>query len=129
MARTTHLIPASAQFWSQVAQQFLAMQKKAGIPSDLFAEPEPAAGRDFSHVRVIVPTFEHAHLLTRALRLEIGDHFIPPKIQTMFAWLGMQPPLPVSVSGVATACMAENFIWRATQYRFVATSADFIGLG
>ena len=106
MARTTYLIPASAQFWSQVAQQFLAMQKKAGIPSDLFAEPDPAAGRDFSHVRVIVPTFEHAHLLTRALRLEIGDHFIPPKIQTMFAWLGMQPPLPVSVSANSQRLMS-----------------------
>jgi len=106
MARTTYLIPASAQFWSQVARQFLAMQKKAGIPSDLFAEPEPAAGRDFSHVRVIVPTFEHAHLLTRALRSEIGDHFIPPKIQTMFAWLGMQPPLPVSVSANSQRLMS-----------------------
>nr|WP_315481328.1 PD-(D/E)XK nuclease family protein [uncultured Undibacterium sp.] len=110
MARTTYLIPASAQFWSQVAQQFLAMQKKAGMPKDLFAEPDPVSDKDFSHIRVVVPTFEHAHLFTRALSVElgaeIGGHFIPPKIQTMFAWLGMQQPLPVSVSANSQRLMS-----------------------
>ena len=110
MARTTYLIPASAQFWTQIAQQFLAMQKKAGMPKDLFAEPDPFAERDFSHLCVIVPTFEHAHLLTRALSVELGaengTHFIPPKIQTMFAWLGMQPPLAVSVSANSQRLMS-----------------------
>lgn len=98
MARTVHAIPASAQFWSQVAKRFWAIQKNKTIPTDLFTTVEQDVGRDFSHLLVIVPTFEHAHLLLRALSDEIGDHFIPPKIQTMFAWLGMQAPLDAAVS-------------------------------
>lgn len=106
MARTIHLIPASSQFWSQVAQQFLSLQKQDAMPTDLFAAAEARAHRDFSHQRVIVPTFEHAHLLTRALSAEIGGHFIPPKIQTMFDWLGMQAPLAASVSANSERLMS-----------------------
>lgn len=106
MARTVHPIPASSQFWSQVAKQFWTIQKKQVMPTDLFAEIEQEAPRDFSHLLVIVPTFEHAHLLLRALNAEIGGHFIPPKIQTMFAWLGMQAPLDAAVSANSERLMS-----------------------
>ncbi|MBC3874441.1 PD-(D/E)XK nuclease family protein [Undibacterium flavidum] len=106
MARTIHLIPASSQFWTQVAKQFLALQKQNEMPIDLFAAAAANSNRDFSHLRVIVPTFEHAHLLTRALSAEIGGHFIPPKIQTMFDWLGMQIPLPASISANSERLMS-----------------------
>lgn len=106
MARTIHLIPASSQFWTQVAKQFLALQKQDEIPTDLFAAADAPALRDFSRQRVIVPTYEHAHLLTRALSAEIGGHFIPPKIQTMFDWLGMQPPVATSVSANSERLMS-----------------------
>ncbi|MFZ6820340.1 PD-(D/E)XK nuclease family protein [Undibacterium sp. Ji22W] len=106
MARTIHLIPASSQFWAQVAKQFLVLQKQNAMPTDLFAAAPANSNRDFSHQRVIVPTFEHAHLLTRALSAEIGGHFIPPKIQTMFDWLGMQAPLAASVSANSERLMS-----------------------
>jgi ATP-dependent helicase/nuclease subunit B len=49
---------------------------------------------DYSELRVIVPAFEHAQLLTRAMAEELGGCFIPPRINTLSAWLSMQMPLP-----------------------------------
>lgn len=106
MARTIYQIPATAQFWSHAAKYFLDVQKLKAMPMDLFAEVEQSSDRDFSHSRVIVPTFEHAHLLMRAMSAQIGGHFIPPKIQTMFAWLGMQTPLEVSVAASSERLMS-----------------------
>nr|WP_315487012.1 PD-(D/E)XK nuclease family protein [uncultured Undibacterium sp.] len=98
MARITRLIPVSAQFWNHVAREFIQARRLAQLPVDLFSTPETIQSNDFSDVRVVVPTFEHAHLLLRALSQELGSHFIPPRIQTMFAWLGMQPPHSASVN-------------------------------
>ncbi len=84
------------QTFSQKAQQV-----------DLFAQPEelePQKGgqaevvHDYAHLRVVVPTFEHAQLFLKAMQQVIGTHFIPPRILTMFAWTGQQAPLPVGVS-------------------------------
>jgi ATP-dependent helicase/nuclease subunit B len=83
-------IPISASFWKTAAKDFLISNATLNI--------------DFSGVRVVVPTFEHAHLFLLALSHEIHvqkklltneveqDAFIPPRIQTMFAWMGMQTP-------------------------------------
>jgi ATP-dependent helicase/nuclease subunit B len=48
---------------------------------------------DFSALRVIVPAFEHAQLLTMAMSNELDGQFIPPRINTMSGWLAMQLPL------------------------------------
>ncbi len=93
------LIPASPHFWRQAARALLDDAQRKAVPADLFSEP--AVSFDFSAMRVVVPTFEHAQLLTEALAQELKrrdaasaeQHFIPPVIQTMFAWLGMQLPL------------------------------------
>ena len=48
--------------------------------------------RDFSKVRVVVPTFTHAGLLKAALSRQLAGSFIPPRITTLEAWLEMLPP-------------------------------------
>lgn len=98
MAIITRLIPVSAQFWNHVACEFIQARRQAQMPVDLFASLEATQSNDFSDVRVVVPTFEHAHLLLRALSQELDGHFIPPRIQTMFAWLGMQAPHSVAAT-------------------------------
>ncbi|WMW82114.1 PD-(D/E)XK nuclease family protein [Undibacterium cyanobacteriorum] len=53
---------------------------------------------DYAAWRIVVPTFEHAQLLLKALQKEIGSEFIPPRILTMFAWTEQQTPLPVPLA-------------------------------
>lgn len=98
------LIPATPDFWRHAARALIDAAQQARLPLDLFSSVDAKAPFDFSAIRVVVPTFEHAQLLTQALAQEMAQetsqrdathsaHFIPPVILTMFAWLGMQMPL------------------------------------
>ncbi|MDP3785520.1 MAG: PD-(D/E)XK nuclease family protein, partial [Undibacterium sp.] len=100
MIRNTRLLPVSSQFWHACAQAFAA--ENARPVSANF----PSLSRDFSSMRVIVPTFEHAQLFLRALSDTLGAHFIPPRIMTMFAWIGMQPPSDIAVSANSERLMS-----------------------
>ncbi|GGC76520.1 PD-(D/E)XK nuclease family protein [Undibacterium terreum] len=85
MRHHPELIAASGQFWQQAARRFAQAAGRLH-----WADQQ---GRDYSAIRVVVPTFEHAQLFLKALGAEIGGNFIPPRVHTMFAWLGMLPPL------------------------------------
>jgi ATP-dependent helicase/nuclease subunit B len=74
-------IPPSPAFWDDVARTLLQSE---------FVQD--ANMQDLSAVRVVVPTFAHAHLLKAALARAIGKAFIPPTISTMFGWVGLLPP-------------------------------------
>lgn len=50
--------------------------------------------RDFSHWRVILPTFAHAQLLKAALSAQLGGTFLPPQFFTLSGLLMTMPPLP-----------------------------------
>lgn len=119
MTRSLQLIPVSASFWQQVASVFLVTANKKlssqdpnkRMQADLFAtEAEGVNGaqaiHDYAHLRVVVPTFEHAQIFLKALQQVLGTHFIPPRILTMFAWTGQQAPLPVSVSANSQRLMS-----------------------
>ena len=84
MLHPTHLIPATPAFWHTAAQLFLRIAAEQGWGLE--------QGRDFSAVRVIVPTYQHAHLLLKALGAILQTNFIPPRTQTVFALLQMQSP-------------------------------------
>ncbi len=86
MLHVAKLIQASSLFWQDAARQFVCGAD--------FAETRRKNSADYSGMRVIVPTFEHAQLFLQALAREIPGDFIPPRINTMFAWLAMLPPLP-----------------------------------
>ncbi|MDO8179182.1 MAG: PD-(D/E)XK nuclease family protein [Undibacterium sp.] len=86
MRHPPELVAASAQFWKQVAHRFAELSKIPAWSAN--------TGKDYSAIRVVVPTFEHAQLFLQALTKEIPGNFIPPRINTMFAWLEMSPPLP-----------------------------------
>lgn len=107
------LIPATPDFWRHAARALIDAAHSARLPQDLFATEEVLAPFDFSAIRVVVPTFEHAQLLTQALAQEIQQrdithsaHFIPPVILTMFAWLGMQMPLAQPASAQSERLMS-----------------------
>lgn len=85
MRHPPELVAASAQFWPQAAHRFIRLCTAPGWQLHL--------PRDYSSIRVVVPTFEHAQLFLQALTKEIPGSFIPPRINTMFAWLEMLPPL------------------------------------
>ncbi|MFZ6673500.1 PD-(D/E)XK nuclease family protein [Undibacterium sp. Xuan67W] len=87
MRNIHELIPASADFWQQAATTFL---QELRSPDWAIVLP-----LDFSSVRVVVPTFEHAQLFLKALSQELRTNFIPPRINTMFAWVEMLPPQEV----------------------------------
>jgi len=104
MLRNALLIKPSASFWQQLARAFLE------------DEQLHAAGggqhRDYSLIRILVPTFSHVHLLKAALSRELKDPFIPPRITTLSAWLDMLPPdsfsgMPQSDSARIMALYAE----------------------
>ncbi|MCU6432774.1 PD-(D/E)XK nuclease family protein [Undibacterium sp. Jales W-56] len=84
MRNIHQLIPASGNFWQQAAAAFLQELRSPdwGVASAL----------DLSALRVVVPTFEHAQLFLKALSQELHGNFIPPRINTMFAWVQMLPP-------------------------------------
>lgn len=50
--------------------------------------------RDFSHWRVILPTFAHAQQLKTALSAQLGGTFLPPQFFTLSGLLATMPPLP-----------------------------------
>jgi ATP-dependent helicase/nuclease subunit B len=80
----TQLCLVQTSFWTQVANSVLE-----------FAQRELALSRqsrDFSALRILVPTYTHVHLLQQALYAELGGDFIPPRIQTPFACVGMHLP-------------------------------------
>jgi len=87
MSQQTLRIPPGVGFWAQTAQALLdalpLLQKTlATAPNCL----------DFSGVRIVVPTFEHAAQLRLALHHALGTAFITPRITTLSAWLALQPP-------------------------------------
>ena len=84
MLNSPVLFPPSDQFWTQCARHLIRNK----------ADDNPAL--DFSALRVIVPAFEHAQWLTRAMADELGAHFIPPRFNTLSAWLDMQIPPTLS---------------------------------
>ncbi|WP_394779538.1 PD-(D/E)XK nuclease family protein, partial [Undibacterium sp.] len=92
MRHSPELIPASRFFWQHAARSFVQAARR----HQWMAE----AGRDYSAIRVIVPTFEHAQLFQQALTQQLGGNgapnsaanYIPPRINTVFAWLEMQQP-------------------------------------
>lgn len=97
----TLFLPPSGQFWAQCAQYVInAMQ-----PDNALYQHESivVSTADFSALRVIVPAFEHARLLTTAMAKELGGHFIPPRINTLSGWLALQTPLPDAPEPVAQA--------------------------
>ncbi|HTD05414.1 PD-(D/E)XK nuclease family protein [Undibacterium sp.] len=89
MRHSPELIAASSLFWPQAARKFA----QATSRHQWAAAGAAGTGRDYSAIRVIVPTFEHAQLFLKALGQEIAGNFIPPRINTMFAWLEMLPPV------------------------------------
>lgn len=90
MLKNAILFPPSGQFWAQCARQLInLMQYDSHF---IKGSGETLSTLDFSALRVIVPVFEHAQLLTSAMSAELGAHFIPPRINTLSAWLSMQIP-------------------------------------
>lgn len=84
MTHPAELVTASSDFWPQVARRFIRVSTNSPYVS--------SSSKDYSAIRVIVPTFEHAQLFLQALKHEQPGNFIPPRINTMFAWLEMLPP-------------------------------------
>jgi len=84
----TIAIPPSAAFWEAAAARVL----RAAGGEDGEGADRGAAARDFSHLRVVVPTFVHAQLLKQALAAQVGGSFLPPAIATLAAWLDLLPP-------------------------------------
>lgn len=73
------LLPPSSQFWTQCARQIIGRN-------------QTEAGLDFSALRVIVPAYEHAQWLINAMSAQLQTNFIPPRINTLSAWLALQLP-------------------------------------
>lgn len=76
-------IAPSANFWPAAASALLAACR-AGDDGM----------RDFSHWRVILPTFAHAQQLKAALSAQLGGTFLPPQFFTLSGLLATMPPLP-----------------------------------
>lgn len=85
MPLSTLLIQASTHFWQDLVEQLLHTQLLKTEFSD--------TSNDYSSLRIIVPTFEHAKLFQQALGEHVAKDFIPPRVSTLFALLGMQIPL------------------------------------
>jgi len=91
MLNSTIFLPPGGQFWTGGARHLINMMQPGG---GLNKDGNVGLSKvDFSALRVIVPAFEHAQLLTTAMSEELGGHFIPPRINTMSAWLAMQMPV------------------------------------
>lgn len=98
----TRYLPPSADFWDALVR---LLNDERTRPS--WWQPQ---GRDYSALRVLVPTFEHAHLLQAALVRALGGDFIPPRISTLFALLEMQAPSAEKpVSPAASARLLSLF--------------------
>ncbi|AMP13225.1 PD-(D/E)XK nuclease family protein [Collimonas pratensis] len=83
MSLKSIFIAPSANFWPATASAMLA-SCRAG----------DEGMRDFSHWRVILPTFAHAQLLKAALSAQLGGTFLPPQFFTLSGLLMTMPPLP-----------------------------------
>lgn len=86
------LIPPSAAFWPEVARSLLE-----GGP---LSECDPHL-RDFSSVRVVVPSFTHSRHLKQALSERMQRPFIPPRITTLPAWIALSPPDPADAASAS----------------------------
>ncbi|MBX9868591.1 MAG: PD-(D/E)XK nuclease family protein, partial [Burkholderiaceae bacterium] len=85
MPLSTLLIQASPHFWQDLVEQ---------LPHTQLLKPDfLGTSNDYSSLRIIVPTFEHAKLFQQALGEHVAKDFIPPRVSTLFALLGMQIPL------------------------------------
>jgi ATP-dependent helicase/nuclease subunit B len=97
MLNSPVLFPPSDQFWTQCARHLIRLNSQGDLSGDDgFSSPH-----DFSALRVIVPAFEHAQWLTRAMAQELGGHFIPPRLNTMSVWLNMQMPSATAIQPVS----------------------------
>ena len=79
------LFPPSEQFWALCAKHLIRSRSTDAAPLD------------FSELRVIVPAFAHAQWLSRAMKQELGNSFIPPRFNTLSRWLTMQLPIGEAV--------------------------------
>ncbi|HSY26927.1 MAG TPA: PD-(D/E)XK nuclease family protein, partial [Burkholderiaceae bacterium] len=78
------LISPAAAFWSEVVRILLTHPQ--------FTPAVVGQSRDFSSLRVVVPTFVHAQLLKTALLQDAGTAFVPPRITTLASWCAMLEP-------------------------------------
>ena len=97
MANSPLLFPPSDQFWMHCARHLIRLTRQGGFVQ----EGEGVNTLDFSALRVIVPAYEHAQWLMRAMADELGDRFIPPRLNTLSAWLDLQAPLVNAVQPVS----------------------------
>lgn len=87
--------------------------------TDLFAAANTGNVRDYSSVRVIVPTFEHAKLFQQALGEHIGENFVPPRVSTLFALLGLQAPASDHVKVSATSERLMNLFGALREHAWI----------
>jgi len=80
MTHSAIAIPPSSAFWDEAARALLQCEARDG------------ESRDLSALRVLVPTYAHAHLLKAALARQLQGSFIPPATGTLSAWLDFLPP-------------------------------------
>lgn len=96
-------IAPSDAFWSQAACTILEHPALRNAAT--------AEYRDWSPVRVVVPTAAHILLLKKALAAQLRQGFIPPRIMTLSGWLALQPPdsdsMPAAASERLMALYAE----------------------
>jgi ATP-dependent helicase/nuclease subunit B len=85
MSLKSVLVAPSANFWPAAASALL-VACRAGDGDD--------AMRDFSHWRVILPTFAHAQQLKAAMSTQLDATFLPPQFFTLSGLLMTMPPLP-----------------------------------
>lgn len=97
MLHSPLLIPPSAAFWAEVAR---ALLENGPLPQ---VDPQL---RNFSSVRVVVPSFTHAQHLKAALAAQLRQPFIPPRITTLPAWLDMLPPADGAVASHSERMMS-----------------------
>lgn len=97
MPHSSLFIPASADFWDGVARVLLTN----GHLSAHVHTGGPAP--DLSAVRVVVPGYIHSYYLKRALATRLQRPFLPPRMTTLPAWLGMLPPEPEAVAPVSAS--------------------------
>lgn len=79
------LIPPSAHFWEKLVSILI---KNERLASAMQREQEC----DWSGLQVIVPTAAHIPLVKAAFAKVFPDAFIPPRVNTLGAWLAMAPP-------------------------------------
>ncbi|MET3105282.1 ATP-dependent helicase/nuclease subunit B [Oxalobacteraceae bacterium GrIS 2.11] len=82
------LFAPTDQFWKESARHLIQMR-------------EQGAALDYSALRVIVPAYEHAQWLMRSLAAELGPHFIPPRMNTLAAWLDLQNPATMHTEAIS----------------------------